>query len=52
MLDSLRSTHLPQTVGEMEYQSNVSRRTEYLPIAVSLMGPPGTISKNFYAWMC
>jgi len=29
-------------IGEMPYHSTVSQRTEYLPIAVSLMGPPRT----------
>ena len=29
------------SVGEMAYESRVSKRREFLPVAVSLMGPPG-----------
>ncbi|KAL8963649.1 MAG: hypothetical protein Q9193_000118 [Seirophora villosa] len=44
MLDiapTLAAPELAIPIGELAYESRVSNRTEFLPVAVSLMGPPG-----------
>lgn len=35
------NTELNSSVGELSYESRVSKRREFLPVAVSLMAPPG-----------
>ncbi|KAL9013661.1 MAG: hypothetical protein Q9173_001655 [Seirophora scorigena] len=45
MLDiapTLAAPELAIPIAELSYESRVSNRTEFLPVAVSLMGPPGS----------
>ncbi|KAF2117001.1 amidase signature domain-containing protein [Lophiotrema nucula] len=42
LASTLGAPEISVPIGEMEYDSRVSQRKEYLPIVVSLLGAPGT----------